>query len=193
MAGWVAGNFNPSGNGYDPPPPPDFSPAVIPKPTGTRPYRLHGWPNHLFPSPPETVFLGLGVLASFRKPRSTAICFSDSVASHAAAALHDPPFPPDPCPPYKCRGGAARVADWIQARYRPESAESTAREEGRRYCSAGGSGLHLLAVSLAVPRRPFAVSLRFAAAAFSLADRRGTYALQRRRLCGTPPALRVSC
>ena len=49
-----------------------------------------------------------------------------------------------------------RVADWIQARYRPESAESTAREEGRRYCSAGGSGLHLLAVSLAVPRRPFA-------------------------------------
>jgi len=117
------------------------------EPTGTRPYRV-GPTICFLPSfsstrqPQETVILGLRRTCEF--PQTTAIWFSDSAAIRAA--LHD----------YKCRGGAARAAEWIPSRYRRLRRAPRGRKGGATAAPAARGGFHLFAVSLTVPRRPFA-------------------------------------
>jgi len=147
------------------------------EPTGTRPYRV-GPTICFLPSfsstrqPQETVILGLRRTCEF--PQTTAIWFSDSAAIRAALRLQMPR-----------RRGEGGGMDPVSV---PASAESTAGEEGRRYCSAGGA--RWLPFVRGQPHRP-PPPFRFAAVAFSLADRRGTH--YNVAACAERPALRVSC
>jgi len=125
---------------------------------------LQGWPNHLFPS---FIFLHW-TAARDRIPWPKAYLRVSANHGHLV---------------FRFGGNPRRAARLQMPRRRgegggmdpvsvPASAESTAGEEGRRYCSAGGA--RWLPFVRGQPHRP-PPPFRFAAVAFSLADRRGTH------------------